>query len=128
MNTNIKVETKTVIDQNVKVITINGLPIPRTMNKSNDFYCGYIEGYNFALREPRSDIKSTRGDELTKDRFLALVAEYNIAKKNLEMKKEAFKLYLDDSQARFITASLDTGIVSQDRLFDQILRDNEVLS
>lgn len=45
-----------------KVMTLNGNPLPRTLNKSDDFYDGYQEGFRraVAMIEGRPSIKSIR--------------------------------------------------------------------
>ena len=44
---NFRIKTSEVVGQ--RVLQLNGFPLPRTIEKTNDFYVGYVEGFKQAM-------------------------------------------------------------------------------
>lgn len=44
---NFRIKTSEAVGQ--KVLQLNGFPLPRTIDKTDDFYVGYVEGFKRAM-------------------------------------------------------------------------------
>ena len=49
LNANDKFVFRQKVKENEKVLTLNGIVLPKTLNKSDDFYDGYEEGFRRAI-------------------------------------------------------------------------------